>query len=165
MTNNKSIYQKIKSLQELQTIVESWKKEGETIVFTNGCFDILHLGHVDYLSKAADKGTKLIVAINSDRSVRMLEKGITRPLQDEKSRATIMASLGFVDKVIIFNEETPLKLIGKLLPHVLVKGGDYKAEEIVGYKEIIENGGKVELIEFVPGYSTSAIEKKIKEIK
>lgn len=161
MKHNNSIYHKIKNLQELLPVIEFWKKEGETIVFTNGCFDILHLGHVDYLSKAADKGTKFIVGINSDSSIKLLQKGASRPLQDEKSRATVISSLGFVDNVIVFDEETPLHLISSILPDILIKGGDYKIEEIVGYKEVINNGGKVELIDFVPGYSTTAIENKI----
>ena len=161
MKHNNSIYHKIKNLQELLPVIDFWKNAGETIVFTNGCFDILHLGHVDYLSKAADKGTKFIIGINSDSSIKLLGKGKNRPIQDENSRASILSALGFVDNVILFDEETPQNLITAILPDVLVKGGDYKVEEIVGYKEVIENGGKVELIDFVPGYSTTAIEKKI----
>ncbi len=161
MKHNNSIYHKIKTLQELLPVVDFWKNAGDTIVFTNGCFDILHLGHVDYLSKAADKGTKFIVGVNSDSSIKLLGKGSNRPLQNQKSRATVISALSFVDNVILFEEETPLKLISSLLPDILVKGGDYIVEEIVGYKEVTENGGKVELIDFVPGYSTTAIENKI----
>lgn len=162
MSRNKEIYSKIKSLHDLEKEVQEWKNQHQKVVFTNGCFDLLHLGHVDYLSKAADKGDRLIVAVNTDASVKRLNKGDTRPIQDEKSRSVIMASLGFVDAVILFGEETPLKLISTLLPDVLVKGADYPVEEIVGHKEVLAHGGKVERIDFVPGYSTSSIEKKIK---
>lgn len=162
MNHNKAIYKKIKSLPELLPQVKEWKKANETVVFTNGCFDILHLGHVDYLSKAADKGSKLIVAVNTDASVRALDKGLARPIQDEKSRATIIASLGFVDAVILFGDDTPKLLIQSILPDVLVKGADYSIEQIVGHDIVLRNGGKVEQIDFVEGYSTSKIESKIK---
>ena len=140
----------------------TWAEQHEKVVFTNGCFDILHRGHVDYLNKAADLGTKLIVAINSDKSVTGI-KSPSRPIQDEQSRAEIMASLGCVDAVIVFDESTPYNLISSLVPDILVKGADYKAEEIVGYDVVIAHGGQVLTLDFLPGYSTSLIEKKIKE--
>jgi D-glycero-beta-D-manno-heptose 1-phosphate adenylyltransferase len=132
------------------------------IVFTNGCFDILHLGHVDYLSKAKDCGEYLIVGLNSDASVKLLEKGATRPLQDEQSRSVVVAALGFVDAVVLFDEETPYELIGSIQPDVLVKGADYRVDQIAGHDIVLAKGGEVKLIDLVPGYSTSAIEKKIR---
>ena len=141
-----------------------------TIVFTNGCFDIIHRGHIDYLAKASDLGGKLIVGINSDASVKRLGKSNSRPLQDEQTRALIIASLHFVSGVIIFDEETPLELIKLVNPHVLVKGADYDANEknkeskkyIVGSDSVKANGGEVRTIEFLEGFSTTAIENKIK---
>jgi len=159
MTSFKS---KILSIESLAEMRKKWSDDGENVVFTNGCFDILHRGHVDYLSKAAALGSKLIVAVNTDRSVSAI-KGPSRPLQDEISRSEIMASLGFVDAVILFDDDTPYDLIKQLLPDILVKGADYKPENIVGYDIVTENGGQVKTIEFLPGYSTSLIEKKIKE--
>jgi rfaE bifunctional protein nucleotidyltransferase chain/domain len=130
-------------------------------VFTNGCFDILHKGHVDYLAKAADLGEILIIGLNTDASVSKL-KGPHRPIQDESSRLQIIASLGFVDAVILFEEPTPYKLIQLVQPDVLVKGSDYLPEEIVGYDIVKAKGGIIKTIDFLPGYSTSLIEKKIK---
>ena len=140
------------------------------IVFTNGCFDILHRGHIDYLAKAADMGDILIVAVNTDASVKRLGKSNTRPLQDEQSRAMILASLSFVNTVILFDEDTPLNLINFIQPDILVKGADYDANEtdpknkkyIVGSDSIKAKGGEVRTIEFLEGYSTTLIEKKIK---
>jgi rfaE bifunctional protein nucleotidyltransferase chain/domain len=142
----------------------------QKIVFTNGCFDIIHRGHIDYLAKASDLGNILIVGINSDASVKLLNKGAARPLQDEHSRAMIMASLHFVSAVIIFDEQTPLSLIDFIKPNVLVKGADYDANEtnaqskkyIVGSDSVKANGGEVKTIEFLDGFSTTAIEQKIK---
>jgi rfaE bifunctional protein nucleotidyltransferase chain/domain len=153
---------KIVSLEALSVLRKTWKEAGETVVFTNGCFDILHRGHVDYLNKAAVLGTKLVVAVNSDSSISTI-KSPTRPIQDEISRSEIMASLGCIDAVILFDEDTPYELIKTLVPDILVKGADYKPEEIVGYDIVTGNGGKVLTIDFLPGYSTSLIEKKIKE--
>lgn len=130
------------------------------IVFTNGCFDILHLGHIDYLSKAADQGDVLIVGLNTDESVRRI-KGNNRPIQDEVSRAMTLASLRFVDCVVFFGEDTPYELIKTVRPNVLVKGADYKPEEIVGYDIVKAGKGKVVTIEYLEGYSTTAIENKI----
>lgn len=131
------------------------------IVFTNGCFDILHLGHVDYLTKAAQFGDYLIVGLNSDASIQLLQKGPARPLQDEKSRMHIIAALHVVDAVILFDEETPYELIQLVQPDILVKGADYQVEQISGHDIVLARGGKVELVELVKGYSTSAIERKI----
>ncbi|HTF06268.1 MAG TPA: D-glycero-beta-D-manno-heptose 1-phosphate adenylyltransferase [Bacteroidia bacterium] len=133
------------------------------VVFTNGVFDLLHLGHVDYLSKAKDCGNILVVGMNSDASVKLLNKGSSRPLQDETSRSTVLASLHFVDYVVVFDEETPYELIKVVQPDVLVKGADYKVEQIAGHDIVLARGGEVKLIEVVEGYSTSAIEKKIKD--
>jgi rfaE bifunctional protein nucleotidyltransferase chain/domain len=147
--------------QALQSQLAFWRKEKQTIVFTNGCFDILHRGHVDYLSKAADLGNKLIIGVNTDASVSKL-KGPHRPIQDQESRMLILASLTFVDAVILFDEPTPYELIKLVQPDILVKGSDYQVENIVGYDIVQAKGGKIKTIDFIPGYSTSAIESKIK---
>jgi len=161
-----SYYQKIKNKiivpEQLDSLILKWKKANERIVFTNGCFDIIHQGHIDYLSKAADKGTKLIIGVNTDRSVSRI-KGPTRPIQDEYSRMMILAAMEFVDALILFDDETPISLINRVVPNILVKGSDYKPEDIVGYDTVINNGGDVETLDFLPGFSTSSIEKKIKE--
>ncbi len=140
------------------------------IVFTNGCFDIVHRGHIDYLAKARDMGNFLVVGINSDASVKRLGKSVSRPLQDEQTRALIIASLHFVNAVIIFDEDTPYELIKYLQPDVLVKGADYDANEkninskkyIVGSDIVREKGGEVKTIEYLEGFSTTSIEQKIK---
>jgi len=152
----------IKEPQQLDGILQQWARENKSIVFTNGCFDLLHRGHIEYLSKAADFGDVLVIGLNSDDSVSRL-KGPHRPIQDEISRAHIMAALEFVDLVVYFNEDTPYELIQKVLPDVLVKGADYKAEDIIGYDIVKAKGGKVETIDFLAGHSTSAIEEKIKK--
>jgi len=156
------IQRKIKLISELVTEIENLKKQGKSIVFTNGCFDILHKGHVDYLAKAADKGDVLIVAVNSDDSVKRLGKSPSRPIQDENARAYLIAALESISYVLIFNEDTPFEIISLLKPNVLVKGSDYAVENIVGSDIVIKNGGKVETIDFIEGYSTSKIEQKIK---
>jgi len=137
-----------------------WKFQGRKIVFTNGCFDILHLGHVDYLSKAADLGNLLVIGLNTDESVRRI-KGKNRPIQDEISRAMVLASLSFVDIVVFFGEDTPYELIRVTQPDILVKGADYKPEEIIGYDIVSNKGGQIVTIDFLEGYSTTAIENKI----
>lgn len=147
--------------KEQQYIIQKWKNNGETIVFTNGCFDILHLGHVDYLTKAKALGSKLVLGLNSDASVKKLGKGISRPIQSETARKGILEGLKAVDLVIVFSEETPKNLIENIVPNVLVKGGDYTKETIVGADFVENNGGKVEVIPFLEGYSTSSIEQKI----
>ncbi len=158
-----NIKSKIFSRDNLSRQAALWRFKNDKIVFTNGCFDLLHLGHVEYLAKAADCGTKLIVAVNSDDSVKRLGKSQGRPIQDENSRATIIASLHVVSAVIIFNEDTPYELIDLLKPDVLVKGNDYKIEQIAGHDIVLKNGGEVKLVELTQGHSTSAIERKIKD--
>ena len=153
---------KIKDLPEGKSMVAKWKKDGQKVVFTNGCFDLLHLGHVDYLEKAKALGGKLVVGLNTDNSVSRF-KGPNRPIQDQASRARVLASLQFVDMVVLFNEDTPLDLISALIPDVLVKGSDYLAENIVGAEVVKKNGGEVKTIDFVPGYSTSRLIDKIKK--
>ena len=137
-----------------------WRFQGKKIVFTNGCFDILHLGHIDYLSSAKDLGDLLIIGLNTDESVKRI-KGSNRPIQDEISRAFVLASLGFVDAVVFFGEDTPYNLIKTTQPDILVKGADYKPEDIVGYDIVKNKGGEIVTIEFLEGYSTTAIENKI----
>jgi rfaE bifunctional protein nucleotidyltransferase chain/domain len=153
---------KILTLDECIQKCHYWKAEGEEVVFSNGCFDILHVGHVDYLEKAKHLGTKLIVALNTDLSVKRL-KGDDRPLNNEYSRARVIAALGFVDAVVLFSEETPLELIQKVLPNVLVKGSDYNISNIVGADFVIANGGTVKTIDLVEGYSTTSTINKIKK--
>ena len=150
---------KIMDRNTLLSQVQAWKAAGEKVVFTNGCFDILHFGHVDYLYRAAELGTKLVVALNTDTSVSAL-KGPHRPLQDEASRALVMAGLGCVSAVTFFGESTPEALITLLLPDVLVKGADYTIDQIAGASQVLEAGGKVMTIALSAGYSTSAIEAK-----
>jgi len=142
--------------------LKSWKRNGKTIVFTNGCFDLLHRGHVEYLAKAADKGDKLVIGLNSDLSVARL-KGKNRPVADELSRALMLATFQFVAAVILFGEETPLKIIEKIHPDFLIKGNDYTPDEIAGSGFVMAYGGKVETIELVPGFSTSLLIEKIKK--
>ncbi len=152
---------KIKDLTAARNQVGQWKQQGKRVVFTNGCFDLLHLGHVDYLEKARNLGDVLVVGLNTDDSVSRF-KGPQRPIQDEQSRARIMAALQSVDLVVFFNEDTPHKLISELLPQILVKGSDYLAENIVGADVVKKAGGVVKTIDFVPGYSTTQIVEKIK---
>ncbi|HNP96860.1 MAG TPA: D-glycero-beta-D-manno-heptose 1-phosphate adenylyltransferase [Cyclobacteriaceae bacterium] len=153
---------KIANWVEAKTQVDRWRNAGEKIVFTNGCFDLLHLGHVDYLEKARAFGTRLVIGLNTDASVSRF-KGPDRPIQDQTSRARVLAALQFVDLVVLFDQDTPLELISTLIPDVLVKGSDYLAENIVGSEVVKKNGGLVKTIEFVPGYSTSRIIEKIKK--
>jgi rfaE bifunctional protein nucleotidyltransferase chain/domain len=162
MTCNDRILSKIVTKEKLASILHVWRFKEEQIVFTNGCFDILHRGHIDYLSKARDLGTKLIVGLNTDESIKQLNKGTERPIQNEQTRAEIIASLFFVDAVILFNEPTPLEIIKFIKPHILVKGSDYKPNQVVGKQEVEQLGGKLILIDFLPGYSTTSIISKIK---
>ena len=141
--------------------IEEWKKEGKKIVFTNGCFDLLHIGHVLYLEEAKRVGDILIVAANSDHSVSSI-KGPNRPIKDEYNRSHILAALESVDMVLIFEEDNPYHLIEQIVPHVIVKGGDWKPEQIVGSDIVLSNGGEVLSLQFVDGYSTTALEKKIR---
>lgn len=162
MNNLSFISDKILDDSTLESKLDSWRSSDSKIVFTNGVFDLLHLGHIDYLSKAKDEGDILIIGVNTDSSAKRLGKGDTRPITNEKSRSTIIAALGFVDAVVLFKEDTPYNLISKVKPDVLVKGADYKPEDIVGYDIVMANGGTIKSIEFLPGYSTTSIENKIK---
>lgn len=152
---------KILSLSEAKKRIAFWRATKDTIVFTNGCFDLLHEGHLGLLLAAAEMGSRLIVGLNSDSSVKKL-KGENRPVQSQQSRARLLAAMPFVSAVIIFDEETPLSLIGTILPEVLVKGGDYTIATIVGANEVIANGGKVVVVPTIAGFSTSGIIEKIK---
>ena len=160
MKQSKSIPEKIYSREELVKAVARWRLLSKKIVFTNGCFDILHAGHIASLSDAAKEADILIVGINSDSSTKRL-KGVGRPVNDEKSRALIMASLAIVDAVTLFEEDNPLELIKAILPDVLVKGGDYKVDQIVGAKEVIALGGTIVINPIVEGFSTTMIIEKM----
>src|ERR1700733_5076530 len=162
MTRLEALQSKIQNREQLARTIALWKFKDRKIVFTNGCFDLLHKGHVTYLAQAAEMGDMLVVGLNSDASVKKLAKGSSRPLQDQDSRALIMASLEPVAAICIFDEDTPADLIRLVQPDVLVKGGDWKPEQIAGYDTVKANGGEVTIIEFIPGFSTTAIEKKIK---
>lgn len=162
MTNLAIIQKKIVLLEQLVRNLNVWRMKDMKIVFTNGCFDLFHHGHIDYLSKAADLGDVLIVGVNSDSSVKKLNKGANRPIQNENDRALILSALQFVESIIIFEEDTPLELIKIIQPDVLVKGGDWKENEIVGADVVKTKGGIVSVIPFVDGYSTTAIENRIK---
>lgn len=152
---------KIQSLDLAIRTVENWKRKDLVLVFTNGCFDILHVGHIDYLEKARREGDKLIIGLNTDESVRSL-KGRGRPINDEESRARLLAALAFVDLVVPFGESTPLELIKAIRPDILVKGSDYEIKNIVGAKFVMENGGKVITLDLIQGVSTTHIIDKIK---
>ncbi len=152
---------KISTWQEAKNQVGVWRANGKKVVFTNGCFDLIHLGHVDYLEKARNLGDKLVIGLNTDDSVSRF-KGPERPLQDQNSRARVLAAMQFVDAVVFFNEDTPLALISELVPDILVKGSDYLTENIVGADVVKKAGGEVKTIDFVPGYSTTRIVEKIK---
>jgi len=147
--------------QAFCSLLEQWKQAKDTIVFTNGCFDLVHRGHIDSLAKAAEFGKRLIVGLNSDISVKIL-KGENRPLVDQQSRAVLLASMLMVDAVIMFDEETPYELIRSISPDVLVKGSEYEIEEIAGYDLVLASGGRVERIELTEGFSTSEIIQKVK---
>ena len=155
------IQHKIIDKAYLSKLIANYRLKNQSIVFTNGCFDLLHLGHITYLAQAASLGNRLIVGINSDNSVQKL-KGMHRPIQDEKSRSLIMAGLHVVSAVIVFDEDTPIELIKLIKPDVLVKGGDWEPAKIIGADEVKTYGGEVKSIPFVDGYSTTAIETKIK---
>jgi len=161
MSHLNKINSKIFSLDDLKNQVNAWKQAGEEIVFTNGCFDIIHRGHIEVLAQTADLGDRLIIGLNSDSSIQKL-KGEDRPIIDEQARAILLSALSFVDAVILFPEETPINLISTLLPDVLAKGGDYEIEAIVGHEIIQNNGGKVILVPFVDGFSSTTIIDKIK---
>jgi D-glycero-beta-D-manno-heptose 1-phosphate adenylyltransferase len=163
MSNSFSkIHDKIKSFDEIKESVKEWKSNSYKIVFTNGCFDLLHYGHIHYLAEARDLGDKLIVGLNSAASVRRL-KGINRPINDELTRQHLLAALAFVDAVVVFEEDTPYDLIKLIEPDILVKGGDWQPSQIVGSDIVLAKGGEVKSLPFIEGYSTTNIEKKMKE--
>ncbi|MFZ4753176.1 MAG: D-glycero-beta-D-manno-heptose 1-phosphate adenylyltransferase [Chitinophagaceae bacterium] len=153
------IQHKIHTSDSIQLLVNQWKMLSKKIVFTNGCFDIIHRGHNTYLLQSAELGNRLVVGVNSDDSVRRL-KGASRPVVDQDSRAFNLACQTYIDAVVIFDEDTPLNLIQLIQPDVLVKGGDYTLETIVGASEVQAYGGQVEIIPFLEGYSTTAILEK-----
>jgi len=152
---------KIKSLSQLKKITRHLKNRGRKIVFTNGCFDIIHVGHIKYLEKAAKCGDVLIIAVNSDKSVKAI-KGKTRPFNKQLARAYVLSALSFVDYIIIFNEKTPYRLIKALRPDVLVKGGDWPRNKIIGRGTVEKYGGKVINIPFVKGFSTTKLIQRIR---
>jgi rfaE bifunctional protein nucleotidyltransferase chain/domain len=156
------IAKKIMTLDQAKAMIQSWRITGKTVSFTNGCFDILHPGHLFSIGQAAQEADYLIVGLNSDASIKRL-KGADRPINNTESRAMIIANLVLVDAVVVFEEDTPYELITQLLPDVLVKGGDYTIENIVGAKEVIANGGKVIINPIVDGFSTTNIIEKIKK--
>ncbi|MBC7388324.1 MAG: D-glycero-beta-D-manno-heptose 1-phosphate adenylyltransferase [Opitutaceae bacterium] len=153
---------KIVELDQAKQFISDWKKQGLKTVFTNGCFDILHLGHVDYLEKAREFGDKLILGLNTDASVKRQNKGPERPINNEYSRARILASLFFIDLVVLFDQDTPYDIISVLKPEILVKGDDYSVDNIVGADVVINNGGEVKTIPLVKGFSTTSIINKLK---
>ncbi|NOX47355.1 MAG: D-glycero-beta-D-manno-heptose 1-phosphate adenylyltransferase [Chlorobi bacterium] len=161
MKNLEFIEKKILDRKTLSSLLAVWKFKGKKVVFTNGCFDILHLGHIDYLSKAKDLGDVLLIGLNTDSSVRRL-KGESRPVVNEQARAKLLASLFFVDAIVLFDEDTPYELIKTVQPSVLVKGSDYEEEDIVGYDIVKANGGSIKTLDFLKGYSTSSIIEKLK---
>jgi D-glycero-beta-D-manno-heptose 1-phosphate adenylyltransferase len=161
MKSNLYSQHKIHTTASIQPLLGVLRFQKKKIVFTNGCFDILHQGHLQSLNQAAACGDFLIVGLNADASVKRL-KGSTRPVTDENSRAIVMANLMMVDAVIIFEEDAPLQLIQSIMPDVLVKGGDYTIDQIVGAKEVIANGGNVEIIPTLEGFSTTSIIEKMK---
>lgn len=161
MLFHNQLREKIVSQDQALKALRIYREKNKKIVFTNGCFDILHSGHIDYLSQARDLGDILVLGLNTDQSVKRLNKGLNRPINDEKSRAYVLAGLASVDLIVFFDEETPYNLIKLLQPNVLVKGNDYELEKIIGVDILKENGGKVITIPFLVGYSTTSLIKKI----
>lgn len=162
MNHFQNIQEKIVNQTTAQGLVSLWKSNNYDVVFTNGCFDILHRGHVEYLAKAASLGQKLILGLNTDLSVSRI-KGPLRPVVNQEARAILLAAMEFIDLVVLFDEETPYELIKLLQPNILVKGSDYKPESIVGYDIVTSSGGRVETIDFVDGFSTTSLIEKIKK--
>lgn len=156
------IQSKIIDIRKIESILTYWNLKNKKIVFTNGCFDILHRGHVEYLAQAANHGDVLVIGLNTDNSVRRI-KGPSRPVQDEYARAILLASLSFVTAVILFDDDTPYNLIKKVQPDVLIKGSDYNIKDIVGYDIVTAKGGEVVTIDFIDGYSTTSIINKLKK--
>ncbi|MBK6834951.1 MAG: D-glycero-beta-D-manno-heptose 1-phosphate adenylyltransferase [Bacteroidetes bacterium] len=162
---NKKLYNKLQTVEQLKSTLTIVNFRGQKIVFTNGVFDILHTGHVDYLSKARDLGHFLVLGLNTDASVKRLNKGPERPINNEKARATVLGALECVDAIVLFDEETPYELIKAIQPDILVKGSDYAIENIVGYDVVKAKGGEVITIDLSQGFSTTNIIKKISEGK
>jgi rfaE bifunctional protein nucleotidyltransferase chain/domain len=162
---NKKLYNKLQTVEQLKSTLTIVNFRSQKIVFTNGVFDILHTGHVDYLSKARDLGHFLVLGLNTDASVKRLNKGPERPINNEKARATVLGALECVDAIVLFDEETPYDLIKAIQPDVLVKGSDYEIEKIVGYDIVKAKGGEVITIDLSQGFSTTNIIKKISEGK
>lgn len=162
MERLKVIRAKIFTQEEIRHQCAVWRFKEKKIVFTNGCFDILHLGHIEYLARAASLGGVLVIGLNSDSSVKQL-KGIDRPLNNEGARAVMLASLSFVSGVVLFDEDTPYSLINLIKPDILVKGADYKVEEIAGHDIVLASGGRIETIELTKGYSTSNLIQRIRQ--
>lgn len=160
MTNFSRIQQKLQSFETIPQTLAQWRSTGQRIVFTNGCFDLLHYGHLHYLAQARDLADRLVVGLNSADSVRRL-KGQHRPINDELTRTHLLASLQMIDAVVVFEADTPLELIKIVQPEILVKGGDWKPEQIVGSDLVLARGGEVLSLPFVAGYSTTNIEQKI----
>lgn len=171
MTRLEYVQKKIHSVESLKMLIQTWRLKGEKIAFTNGCFDILHQGHVTYLAQSAGYANRLIVGLNTDASVKRQGKGDNRPVNAEDSRLLVLASLGFVDAVVLFDSDTPFDLIKELQPDVLLKGADYNPEQtdssqkdyIVGSDIVRENGGEVIAVPLVEGFSTTSIIKKMQE--
>ena len=163
MSFHNQLKEKIVSQNQALKELKTWREKNKKIVFTNGCFDIIHPGHIDYLSQARDLGDILVLGLNTDQSVRRLNKGSNRPINDERTRAYVLAGLASVDLIVFFDEQTPYNLIKLLQPNVLVKGNDYEVEKIIGFDILKENGGEVITISFLEGYSTSSLIKKIIE--
>lgn len=160
MSNLEIVRSKIVTVAQARALRAEWRAAGQPVVFTNGCFDIMHRGHVEYLSQAADMGRRLVVGLNTDDSVRRL-KGPRRPLQDQATRSLVLAALRFVDAVVAFDQDTPYELIAALVPDILVKGGDYAPEQIVGRDIVLAHGGQVRTVALVEGYSTTAVERRM----
>lgn len=156
------IQSKIIDINNIESYLTYWNLKNQKIVFTNGCFDILHRGHVEYLAQAANHGDVLIIGVNTDSSVKRI-KGETRPVQDEYARAILLASLNFVTAVVLFDEETPYNLIKRIQPDVLIKGSDYSIKDIIGSDIVEAKGGEVITIDFIEGYSTTSIIEKLKK--
>ena len=162
MSFHQQLTKKLYTKEQLKPTLDQLVKEDKRVVFTNGCFDILHRGHVEYLCKARDLGDYLVLGLNTDESVKRLNKSPERPINKEETRAIILAALSCVDAIVLFNNDTPLDLITFLKPSILVKGNDYRAENIVGYDVVIANGGKVLTIDLVEGFSTTKLIEKMK---
>ena len=155
-------FSKIVTENQLQHLLAVWRFKGDVVVFTNGCFDLLHPGHVSYLEKARSLGDRLIVGLNSDKSVKRL-KGSARPVNNQQDRARLLAALQCIDAVVIFEEDTPARLIEEVKPDILVKGGDYSLDQVVGAPFVQSYGGRVEILPFETGYSSTGILEKLKQ--